>query len=273
MLGRILGLSRKVDNTMTAITALPPEPFLDRGTLKKVLLAITDISGYTRYMTRNKTDLLHSQVLLTEITQTLLKQVECPLQVSKLEGDAIFLYAEVGDDWESKKERVSSQILSFFEAFTHKITELSECNICPCTACNKVGDLKLKVVVHYGEALIHKIGPFQELSGVDVITVHRLLKNSISAEEYLLVTESALPHLDFREQPLEVQWRETYDQIGEIRGKAWLAEEIEVQKQDLIRSGIYRSLSTKLANEWMKVKRILTFKLRPSRVPSFQHLS
>lgn len=258
---------------MTTATALPAEPFLERGTLKKVLLIITDISGYTRYMTENKTDLLHSQIILTEITQSLLKRIECPLQVSKLEGDAIFLFAEVDDDWEEKKKEVSSRILSFFEVFTERVTELAESNMCPCTACKKVDALKLKVVAHYGEALIHKIGPFEELSGVDVITVHRLLKNSIESGEYLMVTDAAVDYLDFEERELEVSWTEHYDQIGKIQGKAWVAEEHLVSNAALVESGQYRTLSTKLRNEWMKIRRILAFKFGREEMPVFEHLS
>ncbi len=258
---------------MTTATEVPSSTFVEKGKLKKVLLVITDISGYTRYMTENKTDLLHSQVLLTEVTQSLLQQIKCPLQVSKLEGDAIFLFAEIGDDWEEKKKEVSSRILSFFEVFTERVTELAESNMCPCTACKKVDALKLKVIAHSGEALIHKIGPFEELSGVDVIAVHRLLKNSMGANEYLMATNDALEVLDFPERDLDVEWVESYDQIGELRGKAWVAEGHLVPNDGIIESGQYRTLSTKLRNEWMKIKRVLTYKLRPSKMPVFEHLS
>ena len=58
-----------------------------------VLLMIADISGYTKFMISNKQSLLHSQMIITELTKTIIKQVEIPFEVSKLEGDAIFMYA------------------------------------------------------------------------------------------------------------------------------------------------------------------------------------
>jgi len=258
---------------MATLTAIQPQPFLDRGKVKDVLLVITDISGYTRYMTENKTDLLHSQVILTELTQTLLETIEVPLQVSKLEGDAIFLFAEVDDEWDGRKKEVTSKILSFFEIFSEKIAELSRSNLCPCKACRNVDALRLKVVVHYGQALIHRIGPFEELSGVDVITVHRLLKNSIDSDEYLMVTDAALEFLDFDGESPETEWKETYERIGEIRGKVWSPIGPEVASDRSIEPERYRDLSTRIRNEWMKIKRILAFKFRPSKVPLFEHLS
>ena len=54
-------------------------------------------------------------------------------------------------------------------------------------AIEHIEKLRLKLVVHSGEALFHQILGFQELAGVDVIIVHRLLKNSVEADQYLLM--------------------------------------------------------------------------------------
>ena len=62
------------------------------STPEPVLLIIADISGYTRYMTANAKTLAHSQTIITELVETIVKQSELPLEVSKLEGDAVFLY-------------------------------------------------------------------------------------------------------------------------------------------------------------------------------------
>ena len=37
--------------------------------------------------------------------------------------------------------------------------------------------LRLKVIAHYGEAVRSQVAGFDEVSGVDVIVLHRLLKN------------------------------------------------------------------------------------------------
>ena len=60
---------------------------------KDVILLIADISGYTRFMISNKQTLRHAQIVITKLIKTIIEQVEIPLEVSKLEGDAIFLYS------------------------------------------------------------------------------------------------------------------------------------------------------------------------------------
>jgi hypothetical protein len=57
-----------------------------------VLLIIADISGYTRYMTANAKTLAHSQTIITELVKAIVEQIELPLEVAKLEGDAVFFF-------------------------------------------------------------------------------------------------------------------------------------------------------------------------------------
>ena len=111
---------------------------------ENVLLIIADISGYTKFMITNKTEMVHSQVIITELTKTIIKQVEIPLEVSKLEGDAVFLYAVKKDSelsWEDVKKKTGEKLIKFFELFSEKIVELSESNICDCNACNNIKKL------------------------------------------------------------------------------------------------------------------------------------
>lgn len=58
---------------------------------QKVILIITDISGYTRFMLSNRQSLRHGQIIITELTKEIIPQVDIPLEISKLEGDAVFL--------------------------------------------------------------------------------------------------------------------------------------------------------------------------------------
>lgn len=58
-----------------------------------VPLVLADISGYTRFLTANAKSLAHSQTILTELIQTLVHHAELPLEVAKLEGDAVFFVA------------------------------------------------------------------------------------------------------------------------------------------------------------------------------------
>src|SRR5262249_31800238 len=152
---------------------------------------IADISGYTNFMLSNVKALEHSQEVISELIKTIIEQVEIPLEVSKLEGDAVFLYAAKEDaSWHRVKKVIAEKLIGFFSVFQAPIRQLQE-TTCICGACTNVDRLKLKLIVHSGEALFYRIGKFLELAGVDVIIVHRLLKNSVAAREYILLSDSA----------------------------------------------------------------------------------
>lgn len=184
-----------------------------------VLLIIADISGYTRYMTANAKTLGHSQTIITELVKAIIRQIELPLEVAKLEGDAVFLFCRKQDTaktWAQTQKIIGDKLITFFWMFREKVNELRQSTTCTCHACTHIEKLRLKVVVHSGEALFHRVFNFVELAGVDVIIVHRLLKNSVAADQYLLLTEAARHELEFSESIKLIGGRETYDDIGTI---------------------------------------------------------
>src|SRR3982751_6587383 len=94
-----------------------------------VILIIADISGYTRYMTANAKTLAHSQTIITELVKTIVKQVDLPLEVAKLEGDAVFLFGRKGTDpevWREKKKVIGKKLFTFFQRFAEKAGELRQ---------------------------------------------------------------------------------------------------------------------------------------------------
>lgn len=192
-----------------------------------VLLIIADISGYTRYMTANAKTLAHSQTIITELVKAIIKAVELPLEVAKLEGDAVFLFCRKQNGarpWLETKRVIGEKLLTFFRMFSEKVGELSQSTTCTCNACTHIDKLRLKVIVHSGEALFHHVFSFLELAGVDVIVVHRLLKNSITADQYLLLTEAAQHDLEFVERISLTSGSETYNDIGRINTGVYLPD-------------------------------------------------
>lgn len=186
---------------------------------KSVVLIIADISGYTRFMVENKAELLHAQLAISELIEAIIRQVEIPLEVAKLEGDAVFMYAvKEGDEvaWAAVRRKIGQKLLAFFEAFTAKIVELMQANVCTCGFCTNLNKLRLKLIVHSGKALFYTIGRFQELSGVDVILVHRLLKNSVPGDQYILMTEAGYYDIEFPMEVTVTPGRESYDEIGTV---------------------------------------------------------
>jgi len=199
-----------------------PEP-------EPVILIIADISGYTRYMTANAKTLAHSQIIITELILAIIKQVELPIEVAKLEGDAVFLYCRKqnsSQSWPDTRKTIGDKLFSFFAMFERKVGELSRSTTCHCSACLHIEKLRLKLIVHSGEALFHQVLQFLELAGVDVIIVHRLLKNSVNSDQYLLLTEAARQNIDLPEQVHLVAGVETYDDLGPINTLVYLPEEV-----------------------------------------------
>lgn len=182
---------------------------------EKVILLIADISGYTEFMLANEKSLEHSHLIIGELIETILGEVELPLTLAKLEGDAVFLYAVKDEAFAERAEDLGARVLRFFHAFSNKVGELTVASFCKCGACKNIEKLTLKVVVHSGRCAFYEIAGLTELSGVDVIVVHRLLKNSVGSSEYVLLTEAAQQDLRL---PLTLLSRgeETYDGIGSV---------------------------------------------------------
>ena len=57
---------------------------------KPVILLIADISGYTEFMLSHQKALVHSQMVVGELINTIVESVGPSLEVAKLEGDAVF---------------------------------------------------------------------------------------------------------------------------------------------------------------------------------------
>lgn len=185
--------------------------------LKHVALVIADIGGYTKFIRLHKNTLLHAEEIISQLLETIVDRAEFPLKLNKLEGDAAFLYAEMGDTHAAAARDVARQVAAFFSAFHDKARQLARDRAnCPCDACRHILDLRLKAVLHHGEVAIRAIRQFEEMTGEDVIVAHRLLKNSVSKAEYILMSASF--HRLAGDIPgyRAKRGKETYDDFGSI---------------------------------------------------------
>jgi len=188
--------------------------------VKKVFLAIADISGYTQFMVSKEIEIEHSQYIISQLIKSIIQQIKIPLQVSKLEGDAVFLFAKKNDSpstCEETRKEVGEKLLLFFSVFHDRLLEIKETHQCACGACSNIDALKLKIVAHSGEAFFYQINEFNELSGKDVILIHRLLKNSVPEKEYILMTDAAYSDIKF---PVHIKVREgmeNYEHLGTVK--------------------------------------------------------
>jgi len=188
-------------------------------TPQRVFLLIADISGYTKFMVSKRKSLSHAQAIITELMESIITEIKIPLHIIEVEGDAVFFYGveEPGVyTWEQVVSLVSNKFFDFYRAFYRRLNHLMNSNMCHCSACDGVSHLKLKIIAHIGEALLYKIDKFSKLGGPDVILLHRLLKNSIEADEYLLMTEQSFEEIS-RYKTFEIERHfEDYDGLGRI---------------------------------------------------------
>lgn len=193
---------------------MEPEPREQR-----VIIILADISGYTKFMVENHLSAVHGQMVISHLLESLLREVDIPLELQEIEGDAIFLFATRPDDaseWEEVLKQVQTKLLRFFEVFILAAAGLGEMTACKCAVCKNADQLKLKIVVHTGRAVFHSLGGRRQVSGADVILAHRLLKNSLPDAEYLLLSEAAYQELG-RDLGLEFhESQESYESLGTV---------------------------------------------------------
>ena len=197
-------------------TSSKPTRVPDEQRVRGGYLLLADISGYTEFLTG--TELEHSHEIIRELTTLIRERLAPPMRFVKLEGDAVFCYAD------SPPFGNAEQLVELIEAcyfdFSNRLLDMARGTTCRCNACAAIGSLGLKFIAHYGSFVIERDDGREDLAGPDVILAHRLLKNTISdgggPEAYAFVSEACLE----RTPPsfnLPVH-SETYESFGETRG-------------------------------------------------------
>ncbi len=181
------------------------------------VLLIADISGYTKFMKQHAVSVSHAKQIIVRLLKALMQTAKPPLKVAELEGDAVFFYARTSkNDIEKVAEQVKGQIVGFFSAFKKELHDIDSLKTCSCDACDHVHDLQLKQVIHAGNVELMKIEQFEKPFGIDVILVHRMLKNSVPAHEYVMMTDLMYNTIkDFYGLQPE-RYKETFEGVGEV---------------------------------------------------------
>jgi hypothetical protein len=159
--------------------------------IRRAVLLIADIGGYTNYMHWNRTHLAHAQQTVAGLLESVIDAGK-GLKLAKLEGDAAFFWAPDGNAEVLVCERLWRMRQSFLARRQRIKTDIA----CECASCSQLDSLSLKFVAHEGEVAEQKVKRHVELAGVDVILVHRMLKNTVPVSEYVLMTEPVAACLD-----------------------------------------------------------------------------
>jgi hypothetical protein len=185
-------------------------------------LVMADISGYTGYLAGVELD--HAQDILADLIDTIVGALRPPFQLSKLEGDAAFVYLVApGFDGSHLQDTIESAYFTF----RRRQRDIKQASICECDACRLIPTLDLKFVAHYGQIAKQTMSGQEELIGRDVILVHRLLKNNVEAKlarhAYILYTDAFAQRTGMNPQAQGlIEHHETVEIIGDVR--CWLRD-------------------------------------------------
>lgn len=178
--------------------------------IRRAVLLIADIGGYTNYMQWNRTHLAHAQLTVASLLESVINAGK-GLKLAKLEGDAAFFWAPDSH----AKVVVCDRLSRMRAAFLQRREQMTNDIACECASCEQLDKLSLKFVVHVGEVADQKVKRHAELAGFDVILVHRMLKNTVPIAEYVLMTDPVAACLDEPMRALCLPLVHVFDGIGE----------------------------------------------------------
>src|SRR3954469_8927894 len=155
---------------------------------RRALLLIADIGGYTEYMQFHRSILGHAEAATSRMLDKIVDAAR-DFDLIEIEGDAAFLSRDADTlDGPATLRAITRTAVAMHRAF-HAQRRLIELNMCPCKSCTQTSALKLKFVAHVGDVATQTIKRRRKLVGLDVIFVHRLLKNPVPVPEYVLLSE------------------------------------------------------------------------------------
>jgi hypothetical protein len=172
------------------------------------LLLLADISGYTGFL--QAVALAHQDdpimfesapegyALVSTLLDGIIDRLVPPMTLSKLEGDAVFAFADEADDLPRGAEMLAC-LAACYAAFRTQLDASERARTCQCGACSRGGGLDLKFILHAGPYVVQSIGGGRELVGPQVVMAHRLLKNQgatvVGQAAYALFTDAAIDRL------------------------------------------------------------------------------
>ncbi len=180
------------------------------------LICMPDLTGFTRFMIENSLEV--SQHVIPSILNNLIEANMLNFKVSEIEGDAILFY-------KTKElpsfEALAHQCRVFFNTFIIELKKLG-IFIDEQIAAQTIQNLGLKIIFHYGEVSLTRIGNRVKMIGQDVIIAHRLLKNPIPYDEYALFSEKVFQYYNNVNHADTLSWAPIeyaechYDYIGRV---------------------------------------------------------
>ena len=180
----------------------------------KATILIPDISGFTDFT--SSTELDHSSHIINELLDLIVESNEQGFTLSEIEGDAVLFYRK-GEPL--AKKALVDQCISIFNNFHVRLRVIERDTVCQCGACQTATNLTLKFIVHYGDVKEIRVAHFTKATGIDMIIAHRLLKNRIKSDEYILISLQCLDCIPGAKDAASLAWHsgeEQYAAIGDV---------------------------------------------------------
>jgi hypothetical protein len=181
---------------------------------EQAIILIPDISGFTGFTSATEID--HAAHIITELLELIVASNDTDFTLAEIEGDAVLFYRKGAP---LQRERLVEQCLRMFSTFHRQLMVIERDRVCQCGACQGATNLTLKFIAHYGYIKEIKVAQFVKATGIDMIVAHRLLKNDVGSDEYILMTEPCCAAVGQGDGSRSLQWAksgQTYDAIGHI---------------------------------------------------------
>jgi hypothetical protein len=171
-------------------------------------LVLADISGYSAFLHdvayEHRNDAFadgkvpDAYAVISSLLDGIVQRLVPPFTLSKIEGDAVFVYAT--DDDAPRGQALLDCIGACYADFRERLGTANSIWPCGCDACARIDQIDLKFVLHAGPFVIQSIAGRDELVGPEVVVAHRLLKSragdAVGQAAFALVTDAASEWLD-----------------------------------------------------------------------------
>lgn len=185
---------------------------------QQTLICIPDISGFTQFM--SEVDFELSSKVIPSLLNKVIYSNTIDLKVSEIEGDAILFY-KTGNL--PPFSELINQCTQFYTQFYEQLDKLRKAYASNEQAIEIPELLGLKIILHFGEEVASaQVGNRIKLMGEDVIIAHRLLKNDIPYDEYLLVSDQLIDYYQKEVMGDEFDWGKLhsgftdYEHLGKL---------------------------------------------------------
>lgn len=197
-------------------------------------LLLADISGYSTFLQdvayEHRNDAFadgkvpDAYAVISSLLDGIVQRLVPPFTLSKLEGDAVFVYATDGDEV-PRGQALMDCIGACYSGFRERVATAHTIWPCACEACARIDQLELKFIVHAGPFVIQSIAGRSELIGAEVVVAHRLLKcraaEAVGQEGFALVTDAAAQWLDIPDDGGGVSVVEACEPSPPVSGRAF----------------------------------------------------